>query len=183
MTRTDYDSEEDTRLHIAIVYAYLMKCSDILTERGQKHDQSKLKEPEKSFFDKYTPLLASLNYGSDEYNQSLAELKPALQHHYAANRHHPEHFTNRECIGCFKEFPDDRESCCDVCGNPIYPNVVGVEAMNLFDVLEMLVDWKAASERHGTGDIRESLEINIKRFRIKSPLASILLNTIDTMGW
>ena len=32
-----------------------------------------------------------LTYGSDEYKACLTEMKPALDHHYAANRHHPEH--------------------------------------------------------------------------------------------
>lgn len=117
------------------------------------HDDSKLEEPEKSFFDKYTPMLASLDYGSDEYNQALHELRPALRHHYANNSHHPEHYAD------------------------------GIEAMNLLDIVEMLADWKAATLRHETGDILKSLEINAKRFGINNQLAGILLNTIEEMGW
>jgi hypothetical protein len=47
-------------------------------------------------------------------------MKPAIQHHYKANSHHPEFYDN------------------------------GVEGMSLFDVLEMLLDWKAATERRRT---------------------------------
>jgi Family of unknown function (DUF5662) len=56
-------------------------------------------------------------------------MKPALGHHYAANRHYLEHFAN------------------------------GVNDVTLVDLVEMLADWKAATERSDTGDLRKSLEI------------------------
>jgi hypothetical protein len=80
--------------------------------------------------------LATLEYGSDEYQQCLNELKPALEHHYATYRHHPEHFPN------------------------------GVNDMNLIDLCEVIADWKAASERHNDGNLIKSIEINAKRFHI-----------------
>jgi hypothetical protein len=55
--------------------------------------------------------------------------------------------------------------------------------MKLFDVLEMLMDWKAASERHADGDIRRSLVINTDRFKLSPQLVSILANTIRERGW
>ena len=90
----------------------------------------------------------------DEYKAALAELKPALDHHYAANSHHPEHYA------------------------------IGVDGMSLFDVLEMLLDWKAATERmKNGGDIRRSLEINRDRFKLTPQLESILANTIRELNW
>jgi hypothetical protein len=50
--------------------------------------------------------------------------------------------------------------------------------MTLVDVMEMLVDWKAASERHDDGDIERSLEINEDRFGLSPQLVAILYNTI-----
>jgi hypothetical protein len=47
----------------------------------------------------------------------------------------------------------------------------------------MICDWKAASERHTTGDIRKSLEINTERFKMKPQLASIIANTLTEMGY
>jgi hypothetical protein len=67
--------------------------------------------------------------------------------HYENNRHHPEHFTN------------------------------GINGMNLIDVLEMICDWKASSERHADGDILKSIEINQKRFGYSDDLKNILINT------
>ncbi len=60
-------------------------------DRFTCHDRSKTESPEVECFDEYTPKLKGATYGSDEYKQWLAEMKPALDHHYAANRHHPEH--------------------------------------------------------------------------------------------
>ena len=148
-----YDSTADTQAHIYQVESYLAECRINLLNRALEHDKSKLEAPEKEFFDRYTPLLASLEYGSPEYKQALKDLKPALEHHYAANRHHPEH----------------------------YP--LGVWDMSLFDIMEMLMDWKAASERHNEGDIRRSLEISVERFKLSPQLAAILANTIEEMGW
>jgi hypothetical protein len=51
-----------------------------------------------------------------------------LKHHYAHNRHHPEFFGED-----------------------------GVDGMSLVDVIEMLADWKAATEHHDDGDLAKSL--------------------------
>ena len=49
--------------------------------------------------------------------------------------------------------------------------------MNLIDLLEMICDWKASSERHADGDIFKSIEINQKRFGYSDDLKNILMNT------
>lgn len=153
-TEKTYDSRADTLAHISRVAELLGDCAARFDERGVVHDQSKLVEPEKSTFDACTIKLKAIPYGSDEYKAALAELKPALDHHYAANSHHPEHYAN------------------------------GVDGMSLFDVVEMLMDWKAATERmKDGGDIRRSLEINRDRFKLSPQLESILSNTIREMGW
>lgn len=146
-----YDSTYDTRKHINRVGLYLAIFQGFLSNRADLHDASKLLPPEKETFDRVTPLLNDLTYGSDEYKETLASMQGALQHHYANNRHHPEHFEH------------------------------GINDMNLIDVLEMLCDWKAASERHSDGDIYKSLEINRKRFGISDQLYQILKNTVDML--
>jgi hypothetical protein len=56
--------------------------------------------------------------------------------------------------------------------------------MSLFDVIEMLMDWKAATERmKGGGDIWLSLEINATRFNLSPQLVAILANTLREMKW
>jgi hypothetical protein len=53
--------------------------------------------------------------------------------------------------------------------------------MNLLDLVELLVDWKAASERHNDGNIRKSIEINKTRYGIDSQLVKIFENTVKEM--
>ncbi len=126
-----------------------------LASRATVHDLSKLEEPEKSAFDRLKALsLSGMAYGSEEYRACLRAEKPAIQHHYKANSHHPEFYEK------------------------------GVDAMSLFDVLEMLMDWKAATERmKDGGDIRKSIEINTERFKLSPQLAAILHNTVSECGW
>lgn len=154
-TEPAHDSRPDTLAHIERVQTLIQTAINNLSVRAVKHDLSKLEEPEKSAFDRLKALsLSGMAYGSEEYRACLRAEKPAIEHHYAANSHHPEHYE------------------------------LGVYDMSLFDVLEMLLDWKAATERmKDGGDIRASLEINITRFDISPQLASILANTIREMGW
>jgi hypothetical protein len=143
-----YDSRLDTWTHIHTVQKYLGKVINILLCRSHEHDQSKLRSHEKELFDKYTPLLKDCTYGSDQYKQFLVDLKPALDHHYSVNNHHPEFFVD------------------------------GIKDMSLIELIEMICDWKAASERHVDGDIRKSIEINQKRFGYSDELKQIFLNTL-----
>jgi hypothetical protein len=153
MTR-DYDSTLDTVTHILRVQGFLTEAIVNLNCRSINHDLSKLQEPEKPMFDHYTPLLREVEYGTDEYKRILDEMrKTALQHHYEHNSHHPEYYED------------------------------GIRGMSLFDVLEMLIDWKAASERHPSGDIRKSLEMNTQRWGLSDDMARILANTIEEFGW
>ncbi len=149
----NYDSTNDTLKHIKRVNQLLILGATILLERGTVHDSSKLLSPEKEGFDEYTPKLKNSVYGSDEYKGLLKGLNKALEHHYANNSHHPEYHTN------------------------------GIDGMDLFDVLEMFFDWKAATERHETGDIKKSIDINEKRFNMSPQLAQIFRNTITNLKW
>lgn len=124
-----------------------------LLKRGCVHDASKLESPEKELFDEYTPLLKNTTYGSEKYNIFMTELKSGHDHHYKNNSHHPEYYSN------------------------------GIDDMNLLDIIEMLADWKAASERHSDGDIKKSLEINRERFKMSEQLYKILLNTVKYLKY
>lgn len=148
-----YDSTQDTLEHINKVRGYMLQMQYQIMRRGIVHDASKLEEPEKSGYDVLTRRLAELTYGSDEYRAALAEAKPTIDHHYAHNRHHPEHWT------------------------------YGINSMSLLDIIEMLCDWKAASERTKQGSIAASLTHNKQRFGIDDQLAAILENTVVELGW
>lgn len=49
--------------------------------------------------------------------------------------------------------------------------------------IEMLCDWKAASERQLDGNILKSIDKNRTRFGISSELSDILVNTVEALGF
>ena len=142
------ECQVETIKHIEKVRKYLKIFTDKIINRGIEHDKVKLESPEVEIFAEYTPKLSDTTYGSEEYNTYLKEMKVALDHHYANCRHHPEHFAN------------------------------GINEMTLVDLIEMLADWKAASERQNNGNILKSIELNAQRFGYDDQLKQILLNTI-----
>ena len=125
----------------------ILRIVEGLLYRAETHDDSKLKEPELSIFAEWGPKLSKMEYGSDEYKEALAKMGEGLKHHYEENLHHPEHFEN------------------------------GIRGMDIVDVVEMICDWKAASERMKTGDFKSSLEYNRKRFEFGEELEDIFRNT------
>ena len=141
----------ETQKHIEKVRKYLRIITDKITSRGVNHDATKLESPEVEIFAEHTDGLSKTTYGSDEYKEHLAAMKTALDHHYATYRHHPEHFSN------------------------------GINDMNLIDLVEMLADWKAASERQHNGNLLTSIEQNAIRFKMSDQLKQILLNTVKTL--
>ena len=141
------ECQVETIKHIERVRHYIRLFTDKLTTRGVNHDKCKLESPEIEIFTEYTPKLATCGYETDEYKKNMAEMKKALDHHYAQSRHHPEHFSD------------------------------GILGMNLVDLVEMFCDWKAATERHNDGNLLRSIEINAQRFGYDDQLKRILLNT------
>jgi len=147
----NYDSTADTLKHIRRVQSLLGEICIELLRAADRHDLSKLDWPEKEAFDRETPLLKTLEFGSPEYKESLKRLGGALQHHYGANSHHPEHYAD------------------------------GIAGMDLIDLVEMVVDWKAASERQKSGVM--NLAMAFERFEVNPQLASIITNTARRMRW
>ena len=137
----------ETLKHIHRVRDLLNICIKKLLDCGSNHDKTKLETPEVELFAEVTPRLANMTYGSEEYISTLREIRPALNHHYAKNSHHPEHFPNK------------------------------VNDMSLINILEMFCDWKAASERHNDGNLLKSIEHNANRYELSPQLVKILQNT------
>jgi hypothetical protein len=50
-------------------------------------------------------------------------------------------------------------------------------------VIEMLADWKAATEHHDDGELAKSREIQQERFGLCDQLVAILSNTAKHFGW
>lgn len=148
-----YDSRSDTLKHSHRVCSLMLPLITELLTRATAHDHSKLEPPELEIFDEFTPKLKTSTYGSDEYKGFLEAMGEGLAHHYEVNRHHPEHFDN------------------------------GIGDMTLVGLIEMLADWKAATERHDDGSLSRSLEVQADRFGIGDQLWGILHNTAVHCGW
>lgn len=138
----------DTIKHIHRVRELLHLMILRLDERAKNHDWSKLESPQAEIFGEYGGDLAKTVYGSEEYQKLLEKVKPAIEDHYSKERHHPQHHKD------------------------------GVNDMTLLDMIEMLADWKASSERMNSGNIRKSIEHNKTRFGISDQLARIFENTV-----
>jgi hypothetical protein len=138
----------ETYKHVKKVRSYLDVFVKDLLHRGENHDNTKFEEPELGIFAEHTAKLGSIEYGSAEYHKNLELIKPAIDHHYSKNRHHPEHWPN------------------------------GVDDMNLLDLMEMIADWKAATDRNKDGNIRKSIEKNANRYHMSPQLKRIFENTV-----
>ncbi len=141
----------ETIKHIHRVRHFLYLMIQELDARARLHDLSKLESPEAEVFGEFTPELAKVEYDSPEYKALLEKVRPAIEHHYAKNRHHPEHWPN------------------------------GINDYTLLDLVEMLCDWRAATERNKNGNIRTSIDKNKTRYGMSDQLAQILHNTVREM--
>lgn len=199
LTEKELATNAKTWEHIDLVMRLLASAQIDLMRRQFTHDRSKLRPPEVSTFAEVTPKLANLTYGSDEYKEMLASMKPALDHHYSHNRHHPEFFESRKKSNVINShivmakwaanhgqvLPDDihgYENLIKFLDKKQIEHQSSINNMNLFDVLEMLLDWYAATKRHNDGDIWKSIEINKDRFGISDQLVEIFKNTIQWMN-
>jgi Family of unknown function (DUF5662) len=127
-----YDSGPDTLAHIRRVRQRIDVFVSEMLARGRAHDASKLEEPEKAVLDRVLPLLDGVAYGSPEYEAVVERARPALEHHWRRDSHHPEHY-----------------------------GPAGVAGMDLFDLVEMVCDWLAAAERNPGDGVKLAYNIGL----------------------
>jgi hypothetical protein len=133
--------------HKRRVALYLSCVANELFRRAAAHDNSKFAPEEYDAYEAALPGLQQHAYGTLEYRAELARIQPAIAHHYAANDHHPEHFPG------------------------------GVGEMNLMQLIEMVCDWIAASERSRMS-LFDGLDKSKERFGIDEQLFAIIRNTV-----
>ncbi len=75
----------------------------------------------------------------------------AVALHYSRNPHHPEH----------------------------YPN--GIDDMTLLDIIEMVADWKAASETYGQTSLEDALAVHVERFGLRDEHLYFIRLIIEAM--
>jgi hypothetical protein len=138
--------------HRRLVASYIEDTVLELFKRAIAHDESKFSAEEFDLYEEALPKFEQTVYGTEEYKQVCRDIKPAIKHHITSNRHHPEYFGDK-----------------------------GVNGMTLIDLLEMSVDWLAASQRNSTNNLNidKGLEINKDRYGISDQLFEVIKNTID----
>ena len=144
-----------TRKHIARVAELLGQAAIQLMRRGIDHDRSKFLPIELEPLARMQALIdveGPAQFGTEEYKRRTDMLGEMIAHHRAHNSHHPEHYGER-----------------------------GVSGMDLFDLVEMFFDWKAASERGD--DVCMRLGAACDKYKITGPLRDILYNTADRLGY
>lgn len=169
------DKGAETQEHIDQVRIRMTRAVIDLQERRHHHDASKLEDPELSGFYEMNAISkrSDVVYGSEEYKALMRSQKPVIEHHYAHNDHHPEHWRFHKSVSRMEveDSLDDRESG------------LLVSCMSLPALIEMLCDWDAAAMRYKDGSFGKSFKGNCDRFGIGPQLAAILTNTAVSYGF
>ena len=140
----------DCLKHKVLVFLFISIFCIKLMWRAIMHDLSKFHPYEAKLFSKITKKIKKTEYGSEEYKNQLKSIRPAIDHHYAMNRHHFEHY-----------------------------NYVDIKKeMGLIDFVELFFDWKAAVKRNKNGNLEESIKKNKERFNYSDDLANLMRNSI-----
>lgn len=137
----------DINTHRDSVRKKLMFIASEIQKRADNHDLSKLQKPEIEWLiemDKEP----RYPYGTDEYFDKMKRWQKFFDHHYAINRHHPDHFEN------------------------------GVNDMTLVDVVEYLVDIISYIDELHISQAVDIVDKQKGRFKIDDQLADILKNTL-----
>ena len=139
-----------TREHIQDVNTLLLWVAKDFLDRAIYHDKSKLSPEEHEKFSLAATKFKEPGneFGTKGYEKTKEWLGSALRHHYEHNSHHPEHYEN------------------------------GLSDMNLFDLLEMLIDWTAASAKRSETGILD-FSIAQKQHGLSDELLKIFINTAD----
>jgi hypothetical protein len=140
--------------HKVRLLKYMTRFIINLTERAVIHDDSKFTQVELEGYTKAMESFANNKFGSEGYEKIKHDIKETTEHHYANNRHHPEHFEN------------------------------GINGMDLLDVLEMVADWKSASENklNGSNNMMNSIGVLSEKYGISPQLTQIIINTANNCG-
>jgi len=139
--------------HQSRVRANIAEMRAKLELRGIRHDMSKLDAEEFDVFASTHEQFKTVNYNTPEYAECVRLAKPAVDAHYAKNSHHTAHYAN------------------------------GFADMSLFDIMEMLADWLAASVRSPDLTFVESLPAAFDRYDIPINMRIVILNTLIELGW
>lgn len=123
--------------HRDMVRLALRQVAEELERRGLGHDLSKLEADEIAGFVRVNRIARKHRYGSEEYRAAMKSEAETIHLHYSRNSHHPEHWLKSEVP----------------------------ESMGLFDLVEMVCDWRGAYLGYGSqGTWRENIARQHERY-------------------
>lgn len=137
----------DILKHKEKVRRRLLFLSNELRKRAEEHDNSKLRNPEIGYLIEMDRE-PRYPYNSPEYFDKMRRWQKFFDHHYANNRHHPDHFKN------------------------------GILDMTLTDICEYLVDIISYYDEMHVNDAIDTIEKQQNRFGLGDQLSQILINTL-----
>ena len=100
----------------------------------------------------------AINRVAREHPYGSEEYKASLKNndvidlHFSGNRHHPEFYEN------------------------------GVAGMGLLDIIEMVCDWRAATEVYGTTSFQDVLQVQIDRFDLTEEQVWLINMIVEEIG-
>lgn len=126
------------------------------------HDNSKLMDSRE--YDMYKNVvykLDGLEHGTKEHKEAIAELNSGFEIHATNNDHHPEYFCGTQSIY------DD--------------NLVNIRQMDLFNIMEMLLDWCSAAICRGFKFRLSSVENKKNKLELSDEVAKLFIDNIKLM--
>lgn len=148
MESDDKDFLKSNIIHRYYVNFFLSKTVQAIMLRAALHDVSKYSDSEFPGFRAATYYVYG-PWGKENIPDAVKEkLQESIDLHHKNNDHHPEYFP------------------------------YGIEDMDLIQLLELAVDWKAAMIRHGNVDIDENIRVGQKKFGYPDFFAKILKTTL-----
>jgi hypothetical protein len=133
--------------HRKSVHDKLQFLRQELDTRAVDHDKSKLLPPEINWLIEMDRE-PKYKYGTPEYFDKMHRWQKFFDHHYAENRHHPDHFVN------------------------------GVNDMTLVDLCEYLIDIISYFDEMHVDDAIKTIELQKERFGLDDQLCMVLKNTL-----
>jgi hypothetical protein len=135
-----------TNKHIRLVQKAAAKIAEVhpefkeLVKQAEKHDLSKLEEPERTPYIELTWMKKT-----GEETKDKEDITQATLHHITTNSHHPEyHLKDKSDANINK---DDRDK-----------SDIDISLMPDIDIAEMVADWQAMAEELQTNTAREWFE-------------------------
>ena len=151
---TDFESLSDEVKALVTIQRHIVTVQKYLNRLSQELQRRALEHDLSKFSKGEFSGFVEVNRIAKEHPYPSPSLKDnkTIALHFSRNRHHPEYHTN------------------------------GIADMSLLDIVEMAIDWKAASETYGNNDLKAVLAKQQERFTMSDRhmwLIELILKELD----